>query len=273
MTDPIRVHLVAGGFPAGQHAGHDMDYARLRLLGLLQANENVHTTVSGDFTDCDKWLADCRLLVTYVAGPYANDEQTAIIEAWLAGGGRWVALHGSCGGKAVRTDRADRQRRWVKEQYHHTLGGFFLMHPPIREMRVSVEDSTHPLMDGLPETFTIRDEPYMVEILDPESTRVLLTTKDIDAPASAAEIYGSDTSLLPDGESRALGFIREVGRGAVAYFAPGHTHSPLTNVQTRVHESVSEDRLPPKTFRGVWETDVYAKILDNAVRWGTSEAA
>jgi hypothetical protein len=29
---PRRAHLITGGFPLGAHAGHDHDYARLRLL-------------------------------------------------------------------------------------------------------------------------------------------------------------------------------------------------------------------------------------------------
>ena len=33
---PGRVHVIAGGFPPGALAGHDMDYARLRLLELLE---------------------------------------------------------------------------------------------------------------------------------------------------------------------------------------------------------------------------------------------
>jgi hypothetical protein len=34
-TKAGRAHLVTGGFPTGSMAGHDHDYARLRLLGLL----------------------------------------------------------------------------------------------------------------------------------------------------------------------------------------------------------------------------------------------
>ena len=30
-----RAHVVTGGFPLGSSAGHDHDFARLRLLGLL----------------------------------------------------------------------------------------------------------------------------------------------------------------------------------------------------------------------------------------------
>jgi len=34
-----RTHLIVGGFPPGASAGHDMDYARLSLLGLLAERE------------------------------------------------------------------------------------------------------------------------------------------------------------------------------------------------------------------------------------------
>ena len=54
---PVRVHLIAGGFPVGSPAGHDMDYARLRILQLLQENTNVSTTVTNDFTDIEKMAA------------------------------------------------------------------------------------------------------------------------------------------------------------------------------------------------------------------------
>ena len=63
-----RVHLIAGGFPPGSHAGHDHDYARLRLLGLL-AESDIPASVANDFTDVEKWLPVSRLLITYVAGP------------------------------------------------------------------------------------------------------------------------------------------------------------------------------------------------------------
>src|SRR5437016_543328 len=99
---PIRVHAITGGFPPGAAAGHDMDYARLRLLQLLHEHTHVRATVANDFTDVTTWLPDSQLLITYVAGPYPNDEQNQVIRQWLEGGGRWLALHGTSGGKAVR---------------------------------------------------------------------------------------------------------------------------------------------------------------------------
>ena len=271
MTDPIRAHLVVGGFPVGQHAGHDMDYARLQILTALKSAGNVHVSVCNDFTDCSKWLPDCQLLVTYVAGPFADDEQTAAINAWLERGGRWLALHGSSGGKAVRVE-GKLQRRWVKTAYHEALGSFFLTHPPIAEFNVKVENADHPLMKGLPGSFPVRDEPYMIEVIHPD-TELLLTTTDIETPDYVPDIYGTDLSLLPDGQRRALGYVRSVGEGAVAYFAFGHCHSPTTNIQVTVDTTISADGSVPRDFHGVWVTEHFRTLLGNALEWGLDQAA
>ena len=75
-TKPARAHLIAGGFPPGSLAGHDHDYARLRLLGLL-AERDIPASVANDFADIEKWLPVSRLLISYVAGPYPDAEPTA----------------------------------------------------------------------------------------------------------------------------------------------------------------------------------------------------
>ncbi|MYE45658.1 MAG: ThuA domain-containing protein [Chloroflexi bacterium] len=107
----------------------------------------------------EKWLPECRLLVTYVAGPFADEQGNTVLRQWLEAGGRWLALHGSSGGKAVR--RPDTSKReMVKMPYHETLGGFFINHPPIRKFRVDLADPQHPLTRGLPESFVTVDEPY-----------------------------------------------------------------------------------------------------------------
>ena len=269
MPTPIRAHVIVGGFPPGQHGGHDMDYARLRILQALQANEDVNATVSPDFTDCQRYIRDCQLLITYVAGPYANDPENDVIRDWIADGGRWLALHGSTGGKAERLNPEGTKRRMAKFPYHETLGGFFMTHPPIREYQVDVPDRNHILTHNLPESFRIQDEPYMIEVLHPE-TRVLLSTAEVPPPPAAMqELYGGDTSLLPDGTSRALGFVREIGGGSVAYIAPGHCHSPTTGAQASIDDSLFVDAQRPMRFKGPWNTDAYEKLLANAIAWGT----
>ena len=145
-TKPNHAHLIAGGFPPGSLAGHDHDYARLRLLGLL-AEQDIPASVSNDFADVEKWLPVSRLLITYVAGPYPDAAQCAAMRQWLKAGGHWLALHGTSGGKAERVEGM-RSRRTVKSAHHALLGSYFLTHPPIRKFRVDVVDRDHPITRG-----------------------------------------------------------------------------------------------------------------------------
>lgn len=275
MTLPpesIRVHLVAGGFPRGSSAGHDIDYARLRILQLLQENGRVVTSVSRDFNDVEAWLPDSKLLVTYVAGPYPDDRQSQSIEAWLEGGGRWLALHGTSGGRAVPMADGSAGRTMSRARHHEVLGAFFLNHPPIRKFRVDVRDREHRLTRGLPDSFEVMDELYLVELTAPAQSRVLLTTADLDArdpaPREFGFHYGEDTSVGPDGRTRVLGYVREHGAGAVAYFALGHCHTPSTNIQPFVDVSVDPAGTTPLQFRGPWKTDAFGRLLRNGIEWG-----
>jgi hypothetical protein len=285
IGDTARVHLVVGGFPPGEPAGHDMDYARLRLLELLAADADrganlatdaiadVRTTVAGDFTDLDRWLDRSRLLVTYVAGPFPDEAQNRHLRRWLENGGRWLALHGTSGGKAARVqpegDHGLPQRMMVKLDHHETLGSFFLNHPPLRRFRVDVTHG-HPLAEGLPTSFEVDDELYLLEILEPATTQVLLTTElPVDpSPPRFGFAYPADTALQPDRRTRVLGYTRAVGQGAVAYLALGHCHSPGSNVQPFVDASVAADGRTPPTFHGSWEEPVFRTLVTNALRWG-----
>jgi type 1 glutamine amidotransferase len=267
-TQPGRAHLIAGGFPPGKDAGHDHDFARLRLLEYL-AEQEVPATVSSDFTDVEKWLPVSRLLITYVAGPYPDAAQSAAIRHWLETGGRWVGLHGTAGGRAVRVE-GSRQRRMLKLEHHAVLGGYFLTHPPIRRFSVDVGDAPDRLTDGLPTSFEVVDEPYFIEVQDPASTRVLLSVQygpDAVSPAIGT-IYESDTSLQPDGKTRVLGYTREVGAGGVTYIALGHCHNPRNNVQPSVDRSVDPNGATPLTFRDPWEVTPFQTLLRNAISWG-----
>jgi type 1 glutamine amidotransferase len=253
-----RAHLIAGGFPPGSAAGHDHDYARLRLLELL-AEQDIPASVANDFMDIEKWLPVSRLLITYVAGPYPNAAQCLAIQGWLEAGGHWLGLHGTSGGRAERVEGV-RQRRTVKTEHHALLGSFFLTHPPLCKFKVDVRDTDHPLTRGLPRSFEVEDEPYFIELQNPGSARILLTA-DYGPGAvspSIGALYASDTSLQPDGKTRVLGYTREVGNGGVTYFALGHCHNPASR----------EGRTDVQpTLRGAWETDAYVALLRNAFSW------
>jgi hypothetical protein len=172
-TTSRRAHLVAGGFPPGASAGHDHDDARLQLLQLL-AEEEVPSSVANDFADVEKWLPLSRLLITYVAGPYPDAAQCGALRRWMEDGGRWLALHGTSGGRAERVEGV-RQRRTVKLEHHALLGSYFLTHPPICKIRVDVTGDVDGLTRGLPASFDVEDEPYFIELQDPATARIVLT--------------------------------------------------------------------------------------------------
>ena len=154
-----RAHLIAGGFPPGSAAGHDHDYARLRLLGLL-AEQDMPASVGNDFADIEKWLPVSRMLITYVAGPYPDGAQCRALRQWLEAGGQWLGLHGTSGGRAERVEGM-RQRRTVKTEHHALLGSRFLTHPPICKIHVDVRDTDHPITRGLATSFDVEDEPVL----------------------------------------------------------------------------------------------------------------
>jgi len=274
-SEPLGVHLITGGFPPGSLAGHDMDYVRLTLLGLLAEHDNVRTSVANDYHDVATWLPVSQLLVTYAAGPYPANEQNTVVREWVEAGGRWLALHGTTGGRAERmteemADGTSRPRRAMMRLDHHdTLGGFFLNHPPLRRFTVDVTTG-HPITDGLPSSFATSDELYLVELTARDDTTVLLTTdlpKD-PSPDRFGFWYGEDSSLFEDGRTRALGYVRELGAGAVTYLALGHTHTVANNTQPFVDESVTPDGTTPSTFRGSWQTDEFRQLLRNSIVWG-----
>jgi hypothetical protein len=267
---PTRVHLITGGFPPGSPAGHDMDYARLRLLQLLHEQPHVRATVANDFTDLAQWLPDSQLLITYVAGPHPNDEQNQILRRWLEAGGRWLALHGTSGGKAMRVGEAGSARQMVKTSHHDTLGSFFLNHPPLRKFQVQVADREHVVTRDLPVSFEVVDELYLIELQEPSTSQVLLTTeleKD-PSPPGFGFTYDHDTALLPDGKTRVLGYSRALGQGGVVYIALGHCHSPTDNRQRVVDASVQTAEGAPRLFRGSWETEPFERLLRNGITWG-----
>ena len=268
---PLRAHVIAGGFPPGMPAGHDHDYARMRILEYLYEHE-VPASVGNDFSDVEKWLTRSKLLITYVAGPFPDAGQTAAIRTWLAEGGTWLGLHGTSGGRAVRVSETSRRRRMLKLDHHEALGGFFINHPPVRRFEVKVGDADDVLTKDLPTAWEVIDEPYMIEIQDPATTRVLLTAElGPDPTPDFGFEYDEDTALMPDGKTRVMAYTRDVGKGGVTYIALGHCHTPATNSQPFVDTSVDPEGKTPPVLRQTWETDGFQQLLRNSIEWGMTK--
>ena len=101
---------------------------------------------------------------------------------------------------------------------------------------------------------------------DPAGTQILLTADYGPAAVSPniGTLYPTDTSLLPGGKTRVIGYTRDIGKGGVTYFALGHCHNPAI----RASRAVDPTDTTPLTFRGSWESDAFATLLRNAIAWG-----
>ena len=140
-------------------------------------------------------------------------------------------------------------------------------------MSVQRTNQDHVLTQGLPPSFEVMDELYLIELQEPSTSQVLLTTElpTDPSPQGFGFVYDKDTSLLPDGKTRVLGYTHEVGQGGVAYIALGHCHSPLSNAQPLVDASVEASGTTPKSFRGPWETAPFEQLLKNGIAWGSRQ--
>lgn len=87
------------------------------------------------------------------------------------------------------------------------IGARFVKHPPIRKIKVIVENVDHPILEKITD-FTIRDELYLQEYFPPFQT--LLSTKF-------------------NGQTVPISWIKPYGKGTVFYLALGHGRDQLKN--------------------------------------------
>ena len=126
-----------------------------------------------------------------------------------------------------------------------------------------------PSRKGCAKSFEVEDEPYFIELQAPASARILLTA-DFGAAGKwpvVEKLYGTDTSVQPDGRTRVLGYTRRVGGGAVTYLALGHCHNPYA----RTGRTAGGGSEQAATFRGPWESGAFTTLLSNAIGWATSQ--
>jgi hypothetical protein len=93
---------------------HDVQYANRKFLEWmddysLNQDRKLVGTMSSDYACLDKGLAYADVLICYCSGPVADDENTAVLQKWLEGGGKMIGIHGTAGGFARRVTDADLQ--------------------------------------------------------------------------------------------------------------------------------------------------------------------
>ena len=162
----IDAHFVA----AGKY--HDIDYARLEVLKLLAEHPHVRTTVACDYSGLER-LDQCRFLVTYTCDLMPTEEQAKQLRAWVEGGGKWLALHGT-NSILVFTEEGLVDAPDERADVFDMLGTQFKAHPPIGPFPVEVVNKNHELTRGI-DDFEVVDELYLSKTTAPIDTLMQTT--------------------------------------------------------------------------------------------------
>jgi type 1 glutamine amidotransferase len=237
----IRAYLVAGG------KYHDIDYARVELLKLLAEFDDVRVRVGEDYRDLEA-IAESDFLVTYTCDVKPTPEQAEALREYVAGGKRWLALHGTNSIMEFVAGGVDCPR--TAPEFMELLGSQFRAHPPIGKFEVTVSNPDHPLVRGI-DTFEVEDELYLCEYHG--KLESLLETR---FTGQAAGFIHAD---WPDDEPRLVMYINRVGEGEVLYCTLGHCRSKY-DMRPVMDEY-------PMTERGAWETPVFYELLRRGLNW------
>jgi type 1 glutamine amidotransferase len=170
----------------------------------------VRVRVFEDYSNLDA-IRQARFLVTYTCDVTPSLEQQEALRAWVEGGGRWYALHGSNSILRFLSNGLVETPAWAPHLME-TLGSQFIAHPPIAPYRVEVADPEHELVRGI-EAFESTDELYLSDYM--AGLHVLLDT----------EFEGSAEGFVRDSWPRArhpVMYLRPLGQGAVLYLTLGH---------------------------------------------------
>ena len=241
----VDAHFVA----AGKY--HDIDYARLEILKLLAEQPHIRTTVACDYSGLER-LDACRFLVTYTCDLMPEEREAEQLRAWLEGGGKWLALHGT-----------NSILRWTEDglvncpderpEVFEMLGTQFKAHPVIGPFQVEVTNRDHELTRGI-EDFEVVDELYLSKTTSAIDV-LMQTTFDGEATGFVEEKW--ENATVP------VLYTRDIGAGRVVYNTLGHCrgHYDLPGMQ---------DFYPHKEMCA-WNYDVYYDLLRRSIGWAMRE--
>lgn len=188
-------------------------------------NLDIHlTTDTAEITTAG--LAAYDVFIQLHVAPFdLSPSQQFAIQQFISRGKGFIAIHAA--GLIGKNLRTDNNHAW--KWYWQLLGGAnYTPHPPLQEGVVKIYDSGHPVVKGLPSTFSLRDEWY-----------------EFDAPPANAHVIAvaDESSYQPNtpmGHHPVIWTNPDFER--VLYISVGHDVSTCTNAD-------------------------YATLISNAIHW------
>lgn len=146
-----------------------------------------------------------------------DETQKAALLSFIEAGGGFIGIHSA----------TDTFYSWP--EYGELTGAYFREHPWTQEVRVTVEDATHPTTQMLPSTLTLTDEIYFFR-------------SDVRARPNTQVLMALDASSVGAAGDFPLAWYTTYGAGRVLYNALGH-------------------------FDGIWREPFFRAHLLAAIRW------
>jgi cytochrome c len=197
--DPVSILVFSktGGYP---HVSIPAGIAALTSMANTEGWQLTATADAGTFTDTG--LSGFDVLLFFNTSDEVLDvDQQAAFERYIRTGKSFVGIHSA---SATESD-------WLF--YRELVGAHFREHPDVQTASITVEDSTHPITQGLPTIWTRTDEWYGFETNPRASVNVLLSL-DESSYAPGASAMGGDHPIA---------WTHEYEGTRVFYTALGHT--------------------------------------------------
>lgn len=253
----INAYLVAGGW------WHDFDYVRLELLKLLAEDDTVRVQVAQNYDDIAAITA-CDFLVSYTCNVRPSTQVQDALRAWVSGGGRWFALHGTnsaidpppggLGTGSFETPRAF-------PTFADTLGSQFLSHPPMGPYPVTISPGAEhdPLVEGI-SVFQADDELYLCEYHGPVEPLLETHWHGNTGPGFAEAEWPID-------DARLVLYRRPLGEGCVLYFTLGHCRGHYDMIAPPFNGMYW-----PHPERGSWDVPEFYEVVRRGLAWAKQPA-
>lgn len=200
---------------------HENIATSVQTLQDICAGEKIYTDVSDDpkvFTANNLKQYAGIIFSNSNNEAFDNDDQRQAFQLFIQQGGGFMGIHSASG--------SERQWPW----YWALLGGKFVRHPPFQSFDVVTIDSTHSSLQGLPRRWTVEDECYYTNQLNPDLNVLLAadlrTVEDEKKSEYPGEIFGQ---YFP------LSWCHPFEGGRAWYTALGHDKSMYKDPTFRQH--------------------------------------
>ena len=237
----VDAYLVAGG------KYHDINFARLELLKLMHADDDLRVCVAENYHDIEAIKA-ADFLISYTCDVRPTAEEEVVLNDFVASGKRLFALHATNSIIEFTAEGVDCPR--LCGTLMETLGSQFISHPEIEPYEVEIVQPEHPLVAGI-EPFSTTDELYCSE-LHGELNVLMQTFYNGTGGGFVENDWQND-------DPRPVMYLHPVGEGEVLYLTLGHARSKY-DMQPVMDEY-------PMVERGSWEVPAYYELLRRGINW------